>query len=216
MSTNETKETPNAPKLTTRRIKLYTKSGDKGKTSLYDGSRRYKEDYVFDVLGTIDELNCHVAVIAGCHEYCRVIQYKLMNISSVIATPHRNKNLPDVTEEDIKSLETRIDALQAECTPLREFVIPGSTAGDAQVHICRAVTRRAERMVSRLFHNGGQPFTNGERIVPNKDLPKYKKRILIWFNRLSDYFFAMARKEAGASEITMSEMEEKMRKLRAE
>ena len=72
-------------------------------------------------------------------------------------------------------------------------------------------------MVSRLFHNGGQPFTNGDRIVPNKDLPKHKKRILIWFNRLSDYFFALARLLAKyVPETTMSEMEEKMQNLSLE
>lgn len=193
-----------------KRIKLYTKSGDKGKTSLYDGTRRYKEDYIFDVLGTIDELNCHIGMLAVMEPSIsiRILQYKLTRINSIIATPQKNKNIPNITVQDITFLEKAIDNLQQLTPPLKEFVLPGSTPSNSQCHICRAVSRRAERMVSRLFHNGGQPFTNGDRIVPNKNLPKNKKNILIWFNRLSDFFFALSRFLAlSKPEITMSEME---------
>ena len=115
---------PGTPKAKVRRLKLYTKSGDKGKTSLYDGSRKYKEDYIFDVLGTIDELNCHVGALAVSQDmvidFLREIQYHLTHIASVIATPHRNKNLPDITEGDIARLEGVIDGLQASTPPLGE------------------------------------------------------------------------------------------------
>ena len=197
---------------TSRRIKLYTKTGDKMKTSLYDGSRVYKEDYIFDVLGTIDELNCHVGTLAyhavEKHDL-RVIQYRITNIASIIATPKRNKRLPEITEEDISALERLIDDCQQRSSPLDEFVLPGSCPVNCQAHICRVVARRVERMTSRLFHNGGQSFTSGNRTVLNKDLPKYKKRILVWFNRLSDFFFAYARC-FGNKEMTVSELERKL------
>ena len=163
-----------------RRIKLYTKTGDKGNTSLYDGTRAFKGDFIFDVLGTIDELNCHIGKLASYdslssdrkHEL-RIIQYRLINISSVIATPKNNKNIPDITTQDITELESMIDYCQMNSPPLKEFVLPGINPANCSAHLCRVNARKVERMVISLFHE--------------KELTEVKRNILIWFNRLSDF-----------------------------
>jgi len=208
-----------------RRIKLYTKTGDKGHTSLYDGSRASKTDRIFDVLGTMDELNCHIGLLTtimtvfgvdeeksafdrwnlngqkkSVSKILRMIQYKITHINSIIATPKQNKPLPGISDTDITILEKQIDLLQQQAPPLREFVLPGSTPGNAQAHVCRVITRKAERIILDLFWS---------KIY--SDIPDDKKRILIWINRLSDYFFALARVLANFSpEPTMSEMEHEM------
>lgn len=194
--------------------KLYTKTGDKGKTSLYDGTRTYKEEYIFDVLGTMDELNCHIGFLAvlapEVQKSMRLLQYRITQINSVIATPTATKPLPQIEEKDIALLESLIDTHDSKCPPLREFVLPVSNKLNAQSHICRVVARKAERMLNKLFHNPNRMYVAGQREIENGELPENKKLILKWMNRLSDLFFALSRLfTVGTNrEVTMSEMKE--------
>lgn len=178
-------------------MKIYTKTGDKGKTSLYDGSRHSKFDEVFDVLGDIDELSSHIGLLytqfnASVNDeppshpdnknintdFLRIIQCRLQTINSLIATPESKKasKLTQITEEDVKYLENQIDLYSNSTPPLKVFILPGVTVCDSQAHVCRSVCRRAERRFIRLH-------------------PEEETFVLVkqYLNRLSDLFFAYAR-----------------------
>jgi cob(I)alamin adenosyltransferase len=162
--------------------KLYTKKGDKGQTSLYDGSKHSKTEPIFSTLGDIDELNSAIGLLIAFwgnvssiyinKSFLRKIQYHLINISSVIATPGKKKNkLTRITEEDISELEKHIDYCQSKCPPLKQFILPGPqlpsrltiseeqiqsqyhACVSAQAHVCRAITRRVERRILNLWEN---------------------------------------------------------------
>ncbi len=180
--------------------KLYTKTGDKGTTSLYDMRRVGKHTPVFDALGDLDELSAHIGVLCSLldkdshkHKLLRNIQSKLLDIGSNLATVERRDRVPVTTADDIKSMENAIDNCEEANTPLREFILPGVYQADAVAHICRAVTRRAERnMWKHRNETGGSPFYTGEEIF-------------IYMNRLSDFFFALARYLSGCRETRRSE-----------
>ena len=185
--------------MAARRIKLYTKTGDKGKTSLYDGSRTGKDELIFDVLGNLDELNCNIGML-WCYEckiFFRIIQYNLTNIASNIATPKKNKNLVEISDGDIKTIEQKIDNLQQRAPILKEFVLPGINKSNSQAHICRTLTRRLERSLYKLW--------NG------KEISGQEKNILIYINRLSDYFFACALVLSNSKEVKISEIKKIMK-----
>lgn len=173
--------------------KIYTKKGDKGKTSLYDGSRVYKCDKRICVLGTFDELIAHIGeLVVLVDENDRLqlqkIQVILSDISSIIATPKGNKSLPmnTVDEKYISELERGIDRFMSETPPLKDFVLPGATISNAKAHVCRAVTRRLEREIieSELVEGS----------------------IIKYVNRLSDYFFAYSRKLCDGKERLVKEV----------
>jgi cob(I)alamin adenosyltransferase len=163
-------------------MKVYTKTGDEGITSLYDGTRVSKADQVFDVLGSIDELAAHIGVLMNTFIHkdsyisLKNIQETLLDIGSIIATPLNNKPLPTVCWLDIKDIEEEIDRLTLSLKPLSDFLIlDGKTKESAQAHVCRVVCRRVER-----------------------DMEKYgniDRNLIIYINRLSDYFFTLARVE---------------------
>ena len=180
--------------------KIYTKTGDNGETGLYDGSRLAKTEPIFDVLGTLDELSSHIGVLITLYERgwkitcfetlaeisrqiqhsllnigrLRQIQQTLLNIGSVIATPNpEGKKLPDITGI-VESLESYIDEMDATLPPLTQFLLVGGTnLSESQAHVCRTVARRTER---EFLKSGIDNDT-----------------IRIWLNRLSDYFFTLAR-----------------------
>lgn len=171
-------------------MKVYTKTGDNGITSLYDGSRIAKSEQIFDVLGTLDELAAHIGVL--CCKYRLVykklgyinefhsetflvyIQKTLLNIGSIIATPSGGKTLPEITEEDVNNIETVIDKIDKYLPELTTFLImDGPTEISAIAHVCRTVCRRVEREMER--------YGNIDRTITK------------FINRLSDYFFMVSR-----------------------
>lgn len=179
-------------------MKLYTKGGDKGRTSLIGGERVPKNDPRVEAYGTADELQAYIAYLADkmSHEEallpyvedCRKITSQLMSVCSLLAVGCGCKAaLPQISDEDIEWMEQRIDALQAELTPVECFTIPGGCELASLAHIARTVCRRAERRAIEAAESYG-----------------IDKHLLILLNRLSDYLYALCRtitERLGAEEI---------------
>lgn len=168
-------------------MKLYTKGGDKGRTSLIGGERVRKTDVRVEAYGTADELQANIAYLADkmMHEEvlqpyvedCRKICSLLMTTCSLLALGCGCKGkVPHLAEEDIAWLEGRIDALQAELKPVECFTIPGGCELASYAHICRTVCRRAER-----------------RAIEAAENYEIDRRLLVLLNRLSDYLYALCR-----------------------
>lgn len=166
---------------------LYTKTGDDGKTSLVGGNRVPKTHIRLESYGTIDELNSFVGWLLcaieekGTKNYLSLIQHKLFNVCSYLATDSEDPSIErkcGITDDDISLLEKEIDQLDAVLPKLRRFVLPGGNEAAARAHICRTVCRRAEREIYRL-----------------KEKYSVDRHILSFINRLSDYFFVLARTE---------------------
>jgi cob(I)alamin adenosyltransferase len=190
-----------------RKIKLYTKTGDKGLSSLYDGSRVPKFNIIFNILGDLDELNSHIGLLCSYEENnkLRKIQLLLTNIASIIATPKNNKILPkEITNQEIKELEKNIDFYEEQNTPLKEFVLPGINLPNAQSHICRSTTRRVERKLWE-FCTFLENDNVKEQLKSRLATIKYPN-ILIYINRLSDFFFSYARFLGKDKEIRVSQI----------
>ena len=168
-------------------MKLYTKTGDKGLTSLYDGTRLPKNDSVFESLGNLDELNANIGMVkAFWKDVCpspmkphnhfglydcitlddklTTIQKNIMNICSVIAM----NGSGDVSI--IHDIENDIDRLSSLVPELKNFIIPSGNKTCASIHVCRAITRRTERSCQEECEN-----------------------VRVYLNRLSDYFFVLSR-----------------------
>lgn len=174
--------------------KIYTKTGDKGKTALFGGKRLPKNHVRIEAYGTVDELNAHVG-----HLYDMIsdeetrslllkIQNQLFNLGSLLAVePGKDFNMPRITEDHCAVLEHAIDRMDASLETLKQFILPSGNRQASFCHIVRTTCRRAERRVVAL--------ASEEETDP----------ILIkYLNRLSDYLFVLARyllKEAGAREI---------------
>jgi cob(I)alamin adenosyltransferase len=183
---------------------VYTKTGDNGNTSLYCGKRVEKDKEIFNILGEIDELSSRIGYLYSLtskyeptfnnlfetfrtsnshydiNSQLRQIQQYLQDINSVIATESKKKRqkLTKISSDNISELEKNIDEIDSKNPPLKNFILPGKTQKDAQAHLCRTQTRKIERMLWLFFRN-----TDREN----------KEQILIYINRLSDYFFVLAR-----------------------
>ncbi|MBS0947063.1 cob(I)yrinic acid a,c-diamide adenosyltransferase [Levilactobacillus brevis] len=166
---------------------IYTKGGDKGSTSLYDGTRVRKDSLRVDTYGTFDELNANVSladkfcVKAENKAILQKIEYKMFFLQGEIATQAAGKfnaNSRVITDDDVTMLEQVIDRYTAELPKVTSFILPGASLAGAQLHICRTVCRRAERMFVR--------FSTDVEVRPV--LERY-------VNRLSDFFYIMARSE---------------------
>ena len=168
-------------------MKLYTKGGDKGRTSLIGGERVSKSDARVEAYGTADELQANIAYLADkmMHEEaltayvedCRKICSLLMNACSLLAVGSNCEHkMPEISEEHIAWLEGRIDALQAELKPIEYFTIPGGCELSSLCHICRTVCRRAER-----------------RAIEAAENYEIDTNVLVLLNRLSDYLYALCR-----------------------
>lgn len=176
-------------------MKIYTKGGDKGETSLYGGRRISKDDLRIEAYGTIDELNAHVGhliSVLGDGNDERIaelleIQNRLFTVGANLASdPQKEMPTPDLFESDIEILELAMDAMDATLDPLRAFVLPGGSVANSVAHICRTVARRAERRIISL--------SNESEVNP---------LLIKYVNRLSDYFFVVSRfiaKRLGHSE----------------
>lgn len=176
-------------------MKIYTKKGDQGKTSLIGGSRVPKHHLRIESYGTIDELNSYIGLIrdqeisAKDIEVLLEIQDRLFTIGALLASePGKGKmQLPELCKEDISFLESQIDRMDESLEEMRSFVLPGGHPIVSYAHIARCVCRRAERIAVQLSE---------ESQVDDK--------ILTYLNRLSDYIFTLSRKltkDLNATEI---------------
>jgi len=155
-------------------MKIYTKTGDSGTTSLYDCSRVYKSSILIDLLGDIDELNSFIGIIDS--EYLlNDIQVWLFDLGTIIANPNK-KYLFDCNLEFTKILESEIDKMTSELPRLNNFILPSGN-----IHLSRAITRRCERKLVDITTN-----------YPN-DSKHIDANCLVFINRLSDYLFTLAR-----------------------
>ena len=160
-------------------MKIYTKTGDKGQTSLVGGTRVSKDNAQIEAYGTVDELNSAIGIVAGEDtvyvDFLQDIQHKLFNIGSVLASEgNLDFELPTVSEEDILLIEKEIDRLNEGLPRLKNFILPGGNVLSAHTHLARCICRRAERRVVTL--------ENDEYLIHIRFL-----------NRLSDYLFVLSR-----------------------
>lgn len=176
-------------------MKIYTKTGDLGETSLFGGKRVKKNNPRVDAYGTVDELNSYIGLIGDFevnkpyYEFIKEIQDRLFTIGSYLAADPDKPALkkPDLHEEDIILLEKKIDLFNDEVPPLTKFVLPGGHQEVSMTHIARTVCRRAERVIVDL----------SEEIETDPLIIKY-------LNRLSDLLFVLSRlsaKNLGAKEV---------------
>lgn len=167
-------------------MKIYTKTGDKGNTSLIGGTKVPKSDMRIETYGTVDELNSWIGLIndqlndAELKIELKEIQDRLFTIGSVLATDADKDvkmKLPDLHESDITFLEKKIDAMTAVLPEMKSFILPGGHVTVSSIHITRCVCRRAERLAVALQQH--------ELYVDEK--------VIRYLNRLSDYLFTLAR-----------------------
>ncbi|MCL6572556.1 MAG: cob(I)yrinic acid a,c-diamide adenosyltransferase [Bacillus sp. (in: Bacteria)] len=165
-------------------MRIYTRTGDKGKTSII-GGRVDKDDTRVEAYGTVDEVNCFVGqaipeldpeLFQDVLEDLEKIQHELFDCGGDLANVTEKRELK-LHQESIDYLERKIDEYIEEAPELERFILPGGTKPSASIHIARTVTRRAERLVVKLV----------------KADPKTPDLALMYLNRLSDYFFALAR-----------------------
>ena len=172
-------------------MKVYTKTGDKGTTALFGGTRVPKHHIRIESYGTVDELNSYIGLIRDqeidprSKEILIHIQNKLFTVGAILATDPEKQvlksgkerlNIPKVDEEEIALLETEMDAMDAKLPPMTHFVLPGGHTTVSYCHIARCVCRRAERLAAQLHEQ--EPID---------------ERVLMYLNRLSDYLFVLAR-----------------------
>ncbi len=173
-------------------MKIYTKTGDKGTTALFGGTRVPKHHIRIESYGTIDELNSHLGMLRDqkidehSHEIILQIQERLFTVGSILATDpakatlksgKQRLDIPRISSEDIELLEQEMDKMNEKLPPMTHFVLPGGHQTVSVCHISRCVCRRAERLASALH-----------------ELEPFEKEVLQYLNRLSDYLFVLARK----------------------
>jgi len=216
-----------------RSLKIYTKTGDKGTTSLFTFSgqplpRRPKNDQIFKAIGDIDELNAHIGSVAAfcrhdpmldeLEEYFRFIQCDLIEAGSSISFQlskediQSEKNLPKFAQFNpnektckVKEIEGWIDHLEEHLVELNSFILQSGGRSAAQAHICRSICRRAERAVLDLKTQEQSRFNNPEEQY-SSDIQQLEA-VCVYLNRLSDFFFNTARfinARQGSEEITYS------------
>ena len=170
----------------TKKSLIYTRTGDKGKTSLVGGARVKKTHVRLEAYGTVDELNSQLGLLytylteEGDKKLILWVQHKLFSVGSYLATDQSNTALrieSQIADEDIHRLENAIDEADALLPPLKAFVIPGGSRGSAICQVCRTVCRRAER-----------------RILTMAEEHEVTENVSAFVNRLSDYLFVLARK----------------------
>lgn len=175
-------------------MKIYTKGGDKGKTSLFDGTRIYKDDIRVESYGNVDELNSFIGVLVCSLEdqttitLLQKIQSTLFSIGSILAAGENPSfELQPIQAEPIELLESSIDNYESHLPKLTNFILPGGNVASGHAHVCRTICRRAER-----------------RIISLSKEQNIDSNIIKYLNRLSDYFFVLSRKlvyDAGDDEV---------------
>ena len=175
---------------------VYTRTGDKGTTSLIGGTRVPKYDIRLEAYGTIDELNSHIGLLISFMknkediQFLRGVQHKLFDVGSHLATDQEKTTLHKtsiMSLDEVKELEQYIDKMDENLPGLRSFVLPGGTSASSVAQICRTICRRGER-----------------RILELAEKTTIAVELIAYINRLSDFFFVLARKlnlEEGQEEI---------------
>jgi cob(I)alamin adenosyltransferase len=180
----------NEPRLALNRI--YTKTGDTGETRLVGGQTVRKDDLRIECYGTVDELNSFIGLartslevftpaavpLAQLAVILKRVQHELFNLGSILATVPKDVHpkQPRVTAVEVEQLEKEIDEANEQLAPLRSFVLPGGSRVDAELHVCRTVCRRAERLLVALAHDTPVP-----------------EEAIQYLNRLSDALFVWSR-----------------------
>lgn len=177
-------------------MKIYTKTGDKGLTSLIGGTRVPKYHIRIESYGTVDELNSWIGLIRDqpIAEHDRTvlkqIQDRLFTIGATLAADpgHSRMTLPDLHPADIELLEQEMDDMTAQLPPLKHFILPGGNNVISYCHLARCVCRRAERIAVHLAEES-----------------PVNEYVNIYLNRLSDYLFTLARTVAKQQQVTENE-----------
>lgn len=169
-------------------MKIYTKTGDQGETSILTGERVSKNSPVIEAYGTIDELNSFIGLAAvetqniEIKQLLQKIQNQLFLLGADLASPDKkgNKKLEEfkIPDEFYRDAEEAIDRFEYRLEELKNFILPGGAKSGSLLHICRTIARRAER-----------------RVVSLKESMNIEENIIIFLNRLSDLFFVLARYE---------------------
>ena len=163
-------------------MKIYTKTGDKGQTSLYDGTRIDKDSLRVESYGTVDELNSYIGFAMKFVDDDRIkdslekIQMRLFFVAGELATLEEGRYIYRVREEDIAALEKIIDDYLPKISGVDKFIVPGSSEASAALHVARTICRRAER-----------------RIISLKNKEEVSDTLLKFVNRLSDVLYTYAR-----------------------
>lgn len=180
-------------------MKIYTRKGDGGQTSIWGGRRLGKDDLRMEAIGAVDECNAAVgsAVARGLPaevtDVLTAVQGRLFVVGSELMAPDRSgpgRSLPRLADDDVTRLEHAIDALEARMPELRNFILPGGSPAAAELHVARGACRRAERRVAAL--------NRAEAVVPV---------VAAYLNRLADLLFVAARfvnQDAGVPDVVWS------------
>ncbi|MFT6828622.1 MAG: cob(I)alamin adenosyltransferase [Roseivirga sp.] len=182
-------------------MKIYTKTGDSGTTSLLGGARVSKADLRIDAYGTVDELNSFLGLLRdqpvneNRKDILKEIQDRLFTLGAELASEPGKDNIvkPDLMDSDIQLLENEMDAMDEHLAPLKNFILPGGHPSISYAHIARTVCRRAERICIALSEESP--------VAPI---------VIQYLNRLSDYFFILGRKMA--KELSVEEVKWEPRK----
>lgn len=178
-------------------MKIYTKTGDKGKTSLIGGTKVLKSHERIEAYGTVDELNSYIGLCRdliqdpSVKSLLQEIQDRLFTIGSALACDpdkETKMKIPDIKENDVHLLESEMDRMDESLVPLQQFILPGGHPTVSHIHIARCICRRTERLVVNLLLDDEE----------NENL------IIKYINRLSDYLFTLSRytsKQLNAVEI---------------
>jgi cob(I)alamin adenosyltransferase len=173
-------------------LKIYTRTGDHGQTSLFGGARVAKNDARIEAYGTVDELSSHIGVArassvpADVESILHQVQVDLFEVGAHLASPGTSR-FPGVEPRRIEELEQAIDAMERELEPLKSFILPAGSLPAAQLHVARTVCRRAERLVVALEDESPATLST-----------------IAYLNRLSDYLFVAARfanRKAGVEDV---------------
>jgi cob(I)alamin adenosyltransferase len=165
-------------------MKIYTKTGDNGQTSLVGGTRVSKTELRIEAYGTVDELNSYIGLLRDQEvnnsrkDILKEIQDRLFTIGSILASEpeQTKKRIPDLHESDVELLEKEMDKMDESLEPMRFFILPGGHQSVSFGHLARTVCRRAERIVLRLAQE-----------------TEVNELVIKYLNRLSDYLFVLCR-----------------------
>ena len=193
-------------------MKVYTKTGDEGTTGLYDGSRASKNEIFFDVLGELDELSSRVGMLCALFpqdledsnmmmSQFRKIQSTIQDINSIVGSVRMV--VPFITKEQVNELEFNIDFMEEKNPKLTKFILPGVTPADAQAHLCRTQARKVERYLWELHNSEGKVVLKRGRKEEELNLSTIDihENIMCYMNRLSDFFFVLARWVCSSQDI---------------
>ena len=178
--------------------KIYTRGGDKGETSLSDGSRVPKHDLRVTTYGTVDEANAHIGlarqdVDSKLDAMLSRIQNDLFDLGADLSRPMQSGSSAKelrIVQSQIDRLEIEIDEINTSLDPLTSFILPGGKISASHLHVARTVTRRAERLITKL-------------IMEDDNLDKTNPLAAVYLNRLSDHLFVLSRKinDNGAADV---------------